>query len=101
FAQQTATRYDYLASNSALVAAGMQASFTCYGLFVSNRTMDQLYAAELKMDQMPLAPPDQIKIDQERKTVSVGVISDAPVMRAVYREGLGCVLLGPEQTFAS
>ena len=52
---------------------------------------------------MPLAPPDQIKIDREFKTVAVGEAgkSPAPVMRAVFREGLGCVLLGPEQTFAS
>jgi CubicO group peptidase (beta-lactamase class C family) len=99
--QQTATRYDYNHANRAVVDAGMQALFICNGLFVSNRTMDQLYAAELKMDLMPLAP-DQIKIDHQLKTVAVGEVgkSPAPVMRAVYREGLGCVLLGPEQTFA-
>src|SRR5436190_22980590 len=51
-AQQTATRYGYLQANEALINAGMQALFTCNGLFVSNRTLDQLYAAELKMDQM-------------------------------------------------
>src|SRR5262249_20810811 len=60
-----------------------------------------LYEAELKMDQMPLAPPDEIQVDRQRKTVAVGGISGAPVMRAAYREGLGCVLLGPEQTFAN
>lgn len=100
--QQTATRYDYHESNRALIDAGMQALFICNGLFVSNRTMDQLYAAELKYDLIPLAPPDEIKIDRERKTVAVGEIgkSPAPVMRAVHREGLGCVLMGPEQTFA-
>src|SRR5215470_7618088 len=89
--QQTATRYDYNYQNRALVIAGEQASFICYGLFVSNRTMDQLYEAELKMDQMPLAPPDEIQVDRQRKTVAVGGISGAPVMRAAYREGLGCV----------
>src|SRR5438552_3233140 len=101
--QQTATRYDYNYANRAVVGAGMQALFICNGLFVSNRTMDQLYAAELKMDLMPLAPPEQIKIDRELKTVAIGEVgkSPAPVMRAVFREGLGCVLLGPEQTFAS
>jgi CubicO group peptidase (beta-lactamase class C family) len=100
--QQTATRYDYHYSSRALVDAGMQALFTCNGLFVSNRTMDQLSAAELKMDLRPLAPPDQVRIDRERKTVAIGEIgkSPAPVMRAAYREGLGCVLLGPEQTLA-
>lgn len=102
-AQQTATRYDYHASNYALIAAGMQASFTCYGLFVSNRTLDQLYAAELKMDSMPLVPPEQVRIDRERKTVAVGEAgkSAAPVMRAAFREGLGCVLLAPDQNWGN
>jgi CubicO group peptidase (beta-lactamase class C family) len=100
--QQTATRYDYHESNQALITTGMQALFICNGLFVSNRTLDQLYGAELKMDLMPLAPPDQIKIDRERKTVAVGENGNGPgpAMRAAHREGLGCVLMGPEQTFA-
>jgi CubicO group peptidase (beta-lactamase class C family) len=99
--QQTATRYDYHASNEAVINAGMQALFICNGLFVSNRTMEQLYLAELKMGQMPLAPPNQFMIDRERKTVAIGDGSGpAPVMRAALREGIGCVVMGPEQTFA-
>jgi CubicO group peptidase (beta-lactamase class C family) len=98
--QQTLTRYDYHLLNAALINGGMQALFICNGLFVSNRTMGQLYSAELKMGQMPLAPPDQIKIDPERKTVAIGEGGVIPVMRAAHRDGLGCVVLGPEQTFA-
>ncbi len=100
--QQTATRYDYHASNETLISNGMQALFICNGLFVSNRTMDQLRAAELKMDLLLLAPPDEIKIDRERRTVAVrdGANREAPVMRAAYRQGLGCIVMGPEQTFA-
>ena len=100
--QQTATRYNYHESNQALIYSGMQALFICNGLFVSNRTLDQIYGAELKLDRMPLAPPDQIKIDRELKTVAVGESGNGvvPVMRAAHREGLGCVVMGPEQTFA-
>src|SRR5262245_50111206 len=98
--QQTATRFNYLQLNGALINNGMQALFICNGLFVSNRTMDQLYGAELKMNQMPLALPDQMKVDRERKTVAVGDGISAPVMRAAQREGIGCVVMGPEQTFA-
>src|SRR5215467_6442241 len=97
--QQTATRYGYLQFNEALINSGMQALFICNGLFVSNRTMDQLYGAELKMNQMRLAPPDEIKVDRERKTVAVGDDITRPVMRAAHREGIGCVVMGPEQTF--
>src|SRR6185369_7226838 len=94
-------RFPYHLLNEAVINGGMQALLTCNGLFVSNRTMDQLYSAELKMNQMPLAPPEEIRIDRERKTVAVGDGNSAvPAMRAVYREGLGCVVLGPEQTFA-
>jgi CubicO group peptidase (beta-lactamase class C family) len=98
--QQTATRYDYHESNRALVTVGMQTLFICNGLFVSNRTLDQLYGAELKLDLMPLTPPNDIKIDKVRKTVSVGESGSGPAMRAAHRQGLGCVLMGPEQTFA-
>ena len=98
--QQTSTRYDYHQSTEALIYSGMQALFICNGLFVSNRTLDQLYGAELKFDLMPLASPDQIKIDQGRKTVAVGEGGPGAAMRAAYREGLGCVVMGPEQTFA-
>ena len=99
--QQSATRYDYLERNLALIHAGTQALLTCNGLFVSNRNLDQIYEAELKLDLMPLAPPNEVKIDRERKTVAVGNGSGlAPTMRAVHREGFGCVVLGPEQTFA-
>src|SRR5262245_41174086 len=100
--QQTSTRYDYHESTRALIDSGMQALFICNGLFVSNRTLEQIYGAELKFDLMPLAPADQIKIDREHKTVAVGESGKglAPTMRAVYRQGLGCVVMGPEQTFA-
>src|SRR6185436_885111 len=85
--QQTATRYDYHESNQALISAGMQALFICNGLFVSNRTLEQIYSAELKFDLITLAPPDQIKIDRERKTVVVGEgWKGSATMRAAHRE---------------
>jgi CubicO group peptidase (beta-lactamase class C family) len=84
------------------VYAGMQALLTCNGLFVSGRTLAQLYAAELKLDLIPLASADEVQIDRERRTVGVNENGKGPgpTMRAAYREGLGCVVLGPEQTFA-
>jgi CubicO group peptidase (beta-lactamase class C family) len=84
-----------------LINAGRQALFICNGLFVSNRTLDQIYGAELKLDLMPLAPSHEIEIDREHKTVAVGDRGNgtAVVMRAAHREGLGCIVMGPEQTF--
>src|SRR5436190_12114115 len=85
----------------AFVYAGEQALLTCNGLFVSGRTLEQLYAAELRLDLMPLASPDAVRIDLERKTVAVNESGKGtgPTMRAAYREGLGCVVMGPGQTF--
>jgi CubicO group peptidase (beta-lactamase class C family) len=100
--QQTIGRHDYHESNRTLINAGMQALFVCNGLFVSNRTLPQIYDAELKLDFRPMLPRDEIQIDRERKAVAVAAIGNsvtAPTMRAAYREGLGCVVMGPEQTF--
>jgi CubicO group peptidase (beta-lactamase class C family) len=74
---------------------------TCNGLFVSNRTLDQIYEQELKLDRMPVLPAEKVQIDKTLRTVAVGDGSfPAPVMRAVYREGLGCIVLSPDQSFA-
>jgi CubicO group peptidase (beta-lactamase class C family) len=101
FAQQVA-RYNYHQPTAMLVDAGFQALTICNGVFVSNRTLDQIYEAELKLDLMPLASRNAVVIDRARKTVAIGESgnSPVPVMRAAHREGLGCVVLGPEQTFA-
>ena len=92
--------YDF-GPTTAIVDRGIQALMLCNGLFVSNRTIEQIYDAELRLNQMPLAPPADLKIDNEQKTVAVGVGgSDAvPTMRAAYREGLGCIVMSPDQTF--
>jgi CubicO group peptidase (beta-lactamase class C family) len=95
---QFVNRYDYDRPVQTVIYTGMQALLTCNGIFVSNRTLDQLYEAELKMDLMPLAPTEKVTIDRERKAVSIP--GNGAVMRAAYREGLGCVVMGPEQTFA-
>src|SRR5688572_7495130 len=96
---QLVNRYNYDRQAEMFVNAGMQALLTCNGLFVSNRTLEQLHQAELKMDRMPLAPTHEVTIDRERKAVAIGEQGVGPVMRAAYRDGLGCVLMGPEQTF--
>jgi len=94
---QFVNRYDYERPVERVVTAGMQALLTCNGLFVSHRTLDQLYEAELKMDRIPLAAPPDFVIDRDRKTVSVA--ANGIVMRAAHRQGIGCVLLGLDQTF--
>ncbi len=48
-------------------------------------------------------PRDRVEIDYERKAVAIGVGDSndpVPIMRAAYREGIGCVVMGIKQTFA-
>ena len=94
--------YNYQRPNELLLTLGTQALMICNGLFVSNRTLDQIYDQELKLDRMPVLPPPEVQIDLKRRAVAVGAESNfpAPAMRAAYREGLGCVVLSPDQDFA-
>ncbi len=94
--------YNYQRPTELLLTLGTQALMICNGLFVSNRTLDQIYDQELKLDRMPVLPPWQVEIDEKRRAVAVGGDGNfpAPVMRAAYREGLGCIVLSPDQGFA-
>ena len=88
-------------SSRKTVVAGMQAVMICNGLFVSERTLEQIYAQELKLNQLPFLPPSQVDIDRERRAVTVGARDDTiPTMHAVFREGFGVVVLAPHQTLA-
>ncbi|HVS64967.1 MAG TPA: serine hydrolase [Thermoanaerobaculia bacterium] len=91
--------YDYHQPTRQLVQRGMQALMLCNGLFVSNRTLDQVYTQELQYDWMPAVPPGQIVVDEARRGITVGLPGNGPVpaMRAVERPGLGCVVLAPDQ----
>ena len=93
--------YDYWASQREMIRRGQQAIFTCNGLFTSNRTLEQIYAQELKFLSAPIGTPagGDYVIDRAKKTVEIGKPGAAPPMRAVFREGIGCIILAPDQTF--
>jgi CubicO group peptidase (beta-lactamase class C family) len=94
---------DYWQPQRDLVRAGQQALMTCHGLFVSNRTLEQVFAQELAYLPQPVgtAAGGDYRIDRARRTVEVGGANATPRVRAVYREGLGCMTLGPGQDFAT
>jgi CubicO group peptidase (beta-lactamase class C family) len=97
-----AQNYDYWAPQRDMIRYGQQAIFMCNGLFTSNRTLEQVFAHELKFLPTPVGTPQggDFVIDKERKAVAIGKPGGAtPVMRAVFREGIGCVILAPNQTF--
>jgi CubicO group peptidase (beta-lactamase class C family) len=71
----------------------------CNGIFVSQRTLDQIYEQELRLNELKLQPPSMVTIDRALKAVAVKD-EDGATMRAAYREGLGGIVLAPHQTFA-
>ena len=73
----------------------------CNGLFTSNRTLEQVFAQELAFLRHPVGTPDggDYVVDGERRTVAIGGPGDTPTMRAAFREGLGCVIMAPDQSF--
>lgn len=100
FAQQQET-YDYARPSREMVQNGVQAILMCNGLFTSNRSLEQVFEQELAYIKQPIgtAKGGDYQVDWGRKTVAIGVPGGTPVMRAVFREGLGCIILAPDQTF--
>ncbi len=93
--------YDYWRFNRDMIQNGQQAIFMCNGLFTSHRTLEQVFAQELAFLRHPIGTPDggDYVVDWERKTVAIGAPGGTPTMRAAFREGLGCVIMAPDQTF--
>lgn len=93
--------YDYWRFNRDIIRRGQQAIFMCNGLFTSHRTLEQVFAQELAFLQSPIGTPDggDYIVDSERKTVAIGGTGGTPTMRAAFREGLGCVIMAPDQSF--
>ncbi|MDA1184745.1 MAG: serine hydrolase [Acidobacteria bacterium] len=98
---QQEERYDYWKPQRQMIAYGQQAVFMCNGLFAGNRTREYVFAQELAFLPHPVGTPagGDYVVDEARKTVAVGSAGGTPIMRAAFREGIGCVILAPDQTF--
>ncbi len=101
-AGQQEETYDYWQQQRQMVRQGQQAIFMCNGLFTSNRTLEQVFAQELAFLPEPVgtASGGDYEVNYERKGVVIGSGHGAPKMRAAFREGIGCVILPPDQTLA-
>ena len=98
--QQTES-YDYWRFQRDMVRYGQQAVLQCNGLFTSNRTLEQVFHQELAFLPQPVGSPrgGDYVVDWERKAVAIGAAGGTPVMRAAFRDGIGCVIMAPDQTF--
>src|SRR5690606_27053162 len=91
--------YDYFEANRETIRRGVQAMLMCNGLFTSERTLEQVFAQELAYLEEPIgdATGGAYTIRRDLRGVAVGTDEDPPVLRAVFREGLGCVAMAPDQ----
>ena len=80
-----------------MIARGVQAVLTCNGVFTSERPIEAVEAQELAYLRTGIAP---YEIDASLQMVRVGDPYTGPVVQAVFREGIGCVVMHPEQTSA-
>lgn len=101
FSQQE-ENHDYFKANREMISSGVQAILTCNGLFTSQRTIEQVYDKELKYLSQPIGTANggDYKIHYDKKAVEIGVAGGTPVMRAAFREGIGCIILAPDQSLA-
>jgi CubicO group peptidase (beta-lactamase class C family) len=93
--------FDTWAPQKEMIQRGLQAVLMCNGLFTSERTLEQVFEQELAYVREPVgtAGGGDYEVDRDRRGVAVGTAGPVPVMRAAFREGIGCVVLSPDQTF--
>jgi CubicO group peptidase (beta-lactamase class C family) len=98
-AQQEET-YDYWQHQRDMVRRGQQAIFMCNGLFTSNRSLEQVFEQELAFFREPIGTSEggDYEVNWDRRAVAIGAPGAVPVMRAAFREGIGCVILPPDQS---
>jgi CubicO group peptidase (beta-lactamase class C family) len=105
YAQQE-DNYDYTLANRDMIRNGVQAVLMCNGLFTGGRTLEQVIEQELAYlterrfrTTSGMVSSDEYQIDNERRAVAVGGSTSGPTIRAAFREGIGCVVMAPDQSF--
>jgi len=98
---QQEDNYDYFSANRTMIRNGVQAVLMCNGLFTSERSIEQVFAQELAYLREPVgtAAGGEYVINNELQAVAIGGPQSGTVIRAAFREGIGCVVMAPDQTF--
>ena len=98
-AEQTET-FDYFSTDRTIIRNGVQAVLTCNGLFTSHRSLAQVFDQELAYLRNPVgtARGGEYDVHWEQQAVSVGGSESGPTVHAAFREGIGCVVMPPDQS---
>ena len=96
---QPAGEFDYFDANRRMIRNGVQAVLMCNGLFTSQRTPEQVFTQELAYLKEPVGTANggDYEINRKLQAVSVGGGESGPAIRAAFREGIGCVVMAPDQ----
>ena len=94
--------FDYFKANRTMIRNGVQAVLMCNGLFTSERTLEQVFSQELAYLSDPVGTLDggEYLINNKLKAVAVGGPESGAVIHAAFREGIGCVVMAPDQDFS-
>ncbi len=100
----TSAAFDYFASNRLLVRNGLQAVLMCNGLYTSHRALVDVFDQELVYlagerfgGIVGTSEGGDYLINSDLKQVSVGGGRAGPRVSAVFRAGIGCVVMSPGQ----
>ena len=101
WAAQTAN-FDYFEANRKMIRNGVQAIMMCNGLFTSNRTLQQVFDQELAYlvrfgGTVGTPSAGEYTVEEKTRSVAVGGGEYGTRIRAVFREGIGCVVMAPDQ----
>ena len=95
--------FDYFSANRDFIRNGVQALLTCNGLFTSERSLERVFAQELAYlgeRVVGTAEGGAYTIHNDERAVTVGDEASSTPITAAFREGIGCVVMAPDQTLA-
>lgn len=103
-AEQTES-YDYFSANRLMVRNGVQAVLMCNGLFTSHRSLEQVFEQELAYLEpfggtVGTPAGGNYTVHPEQRAVAVGGGESGAAIIAAFREGIGCVVMAPDQQLA-
>ena len=81
------------------LGAGFKAGFTCSAVFHAGRTLEQVLRDELGGIKQLEGLPDPL-VDFDTKSVTCAYLEEQPPRLAVFRDGIGTILLPPGATLA-
>ncbi len=98
WAQQSET-YNFWQQSEATIWRGVKAVMMCNGIFTSERDPTLVREQEwaYTRNRPGVYENDEFGIERDKTLVTIGGRAGVPAMKAVYRKGLGCIIMEPGQ----